>query len=362
LPQSTTTGEAFDLDALLAALPKVDLHLHLLGAATPEAVARMAARRRGHGVPTETDGVRRYFAFTGFAHFIEVYTAVNSLVTSAADVEDLVCGLGRYLAEHKVRYAEVTVTPLSHLRRGLRPGALAEALSRGRALVAEQHRVTMNWIFDASGDDGPEGALAAVDWAIRHRPEGTVGFGLGGPEAVAPRAAFREAFDRARAHGLRSVPHAGETTAAREVRSAVLDLGAERIGHGIRAADDPALLELLVERNVTLEVCPTSNLRTGAAASLDAHPLPDLLGAGVPVTLGSDDPAMFGTDLESEYRLCARQWGLSPSRILDLAETGVRAAFCGEDLRARMLTDVAWVRACLEGPAGVSHRPGVGRW
>ncbi|OOC57014.1 adenosine deaminase [Nocardiopsis sinuspersici] len=350
------------MDALLSALPKVDLHLHLLGAAEPEAVARLAARRRGHGVPTDADGVRRYFAFTGFAHFIEVYTSVNSLVTSAADVEDLVRGLGRRLAEHAVRYAEVTVTPLSHLRRGLRPEELAEALTLGRTLVAERHGVTLNWIFDASGDEGPEEASATVDWIVRHRPEGTVGFGLGGPEAVAPRALFRDAFARARDHGLHSVPHAGETTTAQEVRSAVLDLGAERVGHGIRAAGDPALLELLVERNVTLEVCPTSNLRTGAVSSLDVHPLPDLLGAGVPVVLGSDDPAMFGTDLEGEYRLCARRWGLSLSRILDLAEAGVRAAFCGEELRARMLDDVARLRDSLEGTPGVSRRPGAGRW
>ncbi|WP_159941998.1 MULTISPECIES: adenosine deaminase [unclassified Nocardiopsis] len=341
------------VDALLSALPKVELHLHLLGAAPPATVAALARRSPPCDVPTDTASVRDYFSFTDFAHFIEVYTAVNALVTSGDDVGGLVAGLGADLAGRAVRYAEVTVTPLSHLRSGTGPAELAHALARGRDLVAERHGVTVNWIFDASGDDGPQGALDTVDWVLRYRPEGTVGFGLGGPEAGAPRALFREAFDRARANGLHSVPHAGETTTAEEVWDAVRLLGAERVGHGIRAADDPDLVGYLAEHGIPLEVCPTSNLRTGAVPSLALHPLPELLEAGVPVVLGSDDPAMFDTDLDREYRLCRELWGLPAPRILDLAETGVRAAFCGESLRKAMLDDIARLRGEFGG-AGVS--------
>ncbi|OLT29945.1 adenosine deaminase [Nocardiopsis sp. CNR-923] len=351
----TETGEAASppLDPFIAALPRVELHLHLLGAASPDAVASLARRRPEHGVPTEPDGVRRYFRFTGFAHFVEVYTAVNALVTSGADVFDLVVALAADLAARAVGYAEVTVTPLSHLRAGVAPDALSEALAAGRAAAGERHGVTLNWIFDASGDDGPEGASATLDWVLRQRPEGAVGFGLGGPEDVAPRAPFREVFARARAHGLHSVPHAGETTSAAQVWSAVRDLGAERIGHGVRAVDDPALLAFLADRGITLEVCPTSNLRTGAVSDLDAHPLPALLAAGVPVALGSDDPAMFDTDLDAEYRQCHDRWGMPPARLLDLAENAVRAAYCGESLRTALLDRVGRLRAWLTlRPAG----------
>ncbi|RJO72517.1 adenosine deaminase [Nocardia panacis] len=313
---------------LLAALPKVELHVHLLGSAAVSTVAQLAALRPEVGVPTDAAAVREYFRFTDFGHFIAVYTAVNRLVTSGAEVQALVVGLGAQLAEQHVRYAEVTVTALSHLRMGIAPDELAQALASGRALVAKQHGVHLNWIIDVSGDVGVAGAQATLDWLLDHQPDGAVGFGLGGPEAGAPRRMFRAVFQKARANGLHSVPHAGETTTATEIWSAIEDLGAERIGHGIRAVDDPRLLEQLARRGITLEICPTSNIRTGAVPDLAAHPLPALLAAGVPVTLGTDDPAMFGTTLKHEFRLCHEQLGLPIPALIGVLERGIDAAFC----------------------------------
>ncbi len=326
--------------ALLDALPLVELHLHLVGAASVDTVLELARRHPLLGVPQERDELARAYAFRDFAHFIEVYGAVSSLVREAADVTALVTGLGRDLAATGVRYAEVTVTPLTHLAQGIGGQDLADALDEGRRRARAQHGVELSWVFDVDGGLGPDAASAALDWVLRHRPAASVGFGLGGAEAGVARAQFARHFAVARDAGLRSLPHAGETTGPDEVWSALRDLGAERVGHGIGAAADPRLLEHLAEHGTTLEVCPTSNLRTGAVATIEDHPLPRLLEAGVPVALGSDDPGMFGTDLAREHRLVADALGLPPADLARLARTAVEASSCPEPLRSELLADV----------------------
>lgn len=338
------SGDERYVAEFLAALPKVELHVHLLGSAAVDTVAELAGARPDAGVPADPAELRRYYRFTDFAHFVEVYTAVNKLVTSGAAMVRLVTGLGDQLAADNVRYAEVTVTPLSHLRMGIAAAELAEALAIGRRLVAERHRIHLNWVFDVSADDGVPGAFATLDWILRYQPDGAVGFGLGGPELGAPRRLFRTAFEKARANGLHAVPHAGETSDAGEIWSAVRDLGAERIGHGIRAVTDRRALAYLAERNITLEVCPSSNVRTGAVRTLDEHPLPALLAAGVPITLGSDDPAMFGTSLNREYQLCHDRLGISVAALADLVAAGIDAAFCPAQVAWEIRRDLARVR------------------
>lgn len=328
------------LPPFVAALPKVDLHVHLLGSASATTVAALARRRPAAGVPAEPVALRDYLRFGTFARFVSVYTALNKLVTSAVDVATLVSGLAYDLAADNVRYAEVTVTPTSHLAVGVDPVELAEALDTGRRRASTEHGIELAWIFDSSGDDGPAGGWETLRWVLTHRPEGTVGFGLGGPEAEAPRAGFREVFAAARAAGLRSLPHAGETSCPAEVRAAVRELGADRVGHGIAAVGDPRLLADLAERQIPLEVCLTSNLRTGAADSLSTHPLRALVEAGVPVVLGSDDPGLFQTKLSGEYLLYAEALGASASELAELARAGVRAAFCSEGLRRALLVQI----------------------
>jgi aminodeoxyfutalosine deaminase len=328
------------LAEFVAALPKAELHVHLLGSASLETVAGLARRHPGRGVPDRVELLSRFYEFSGFAHFIAVYTAVNRLVTDGSDVADLIAGLAGDLARNRVRYAEVTVTTLSHLKAGIDPLELAEALAYGRDLAAREHGVELAWIFDISSADGPEGGAATVDWMLAHQPPGTVGLGLGGPEAGYPRHLFRESFDRARAAGYHSIPHAGETTGPQDVWSALTDLKAERVGHGIGAVQDPRLLDHLAETAIPLEISLTSNLRTGAVGSAAAHPLPALLSSGVTVTLNTDDPGMFGTTLNEEYELAARRFGLPAGRLADLARAGVRAAFCGESLRRELLAEI----------------------
>ncbi|MFL6142855.1 MAG: adenosine deaminase [Labedaea sp.] len=324
----------------ISALPKAELHVHLLGSASPDTVLGLARRHPQRGVPVEETALRSFYEFTDFAHFIQVYLKVNSLVTTGADVTDLVLGLAAELAASNVRYAEVTVTAVSHLAAGIEPDELAEALDTGRARARAAHGVELAWIFDIPGGWEPPTELSTVRWVLRHRPAGTVGFGLGGPELDVPREQFRESFAMARDAGLRPVPHAGETTGPETIWSALRDLRAERIGHGTSAVADPRLLAHLAEHGIPLEVCPTSNLRTRAVPTLDAHPLPRLLDAGVPVTLGTDDPGMFHTDLNREYLLCHEHFGLGRTELADLARAGVRAAFLADDLRTALLAEI----------------------
>lgn len=328
------------IDAFLRALPKVELHVHLVGSASVPTVLALAARHGAGPVPREQAALVDFYTFRDFAHFIDVYEHVNALVTTPADVVDLVVGLARDLASATVRYAEVTVTPMSHVRAGIDPAALADALTAGRERARAEHGVELGWIFDAAGELGVDNAWDTLSWVHRHPPEGTVGFGLGGPEIGVGRAQFAGPFAAARAAGLRSLPHAGETTGAETVWSALRDLGAERIGHGIHAATDPRLLEHLAEHRIPLEVCPTSNVCTGAVSALAEHPLLRLVEAGVPVTLNTDDPGMFGCDLVGEYRVAHEVFGLDPAALVRLARTGVDAAYCAPDLATRIHVEI----------------------
>jgi aminodeoxyfutalosine deaminase len=342
-----------DVAEFVAALPKVELHLHLVGSASLDTVLALARRHPevypGQGVPTEVDALRRFYAFTDFPHFLEVYRRVNLLVNTGADVVSLVTGLAAELAARTVRYAEVQVTPVRNRMAGISFADLAGALTDGRALARQEYGVELGWVFDADSALGLPGAEETVDFAVNHRPEGTVGIGLGGAELGVRRADFAPAFRRARDAGLHSVPHAGETVGPAEVWAAVTELGAERVGHGIGSAADPRLLELLAERGITLEVCPTSNMRTAAVSSLEEHPLPTLLAAGVPVTLATDDPGMFHTDLNAEYLHCHEVFGLSTAELADIARAGARAAFCPEPLREAILAEIDQVQRATGG-------------
>jgi aminodeoxyfutalosine deaminase len=328
------------LAPFIAALPKVELHVHLVGSASIQTVLDLARRMPDGGVPTDEDALRKFYEFTDFAHFIDVYITVNRLVVSGADIELLVVGLARDLAGQNVRYAEVTVTPHSHLLAGIAAEDVVAGLAAGRRRARDEYDVALNWIMDIPGELGPESGLATAKFVLDHQPEGTVAFGLGGPEIGFPRELFKESFDMTRAAGLHSAPHAGETTGPESVWSAIWNLGAERIGHGISAAGDPELLDYLGERRIPLEVSPTSNICTGAVTSLDQHPLPRLLDAGVIVTLNTDDPGMFHTTLNREYEIAHEQFGLGAPDLAELARNAARVAFCSDDERRALLAEI----------------------
>ncbi|MET8358334.1 adenosine deaminase [Micromonospora sp. NPDC005171] len=330
-----------DLPTFIAGLPKVELHVHHVGSASPRIVAELAARHEGRTpVPADPGALAAYFEFRDFAHFIEVYLSVVDLIRDPEDVWILTHEVARELARQQVRYAELTITPYSHVRRGIPAPAFCEAIEDARKRALADFGIELRWCFDIPGEAGLPAAEETLRIALDERPDGLVSFGLGGPEIGVPRPQFRQYFDQARAAGLRSVPHAGETTGPQTVWDALNELGAERIGHGISAAQDPQLLAYLAERQIGMEICPTSNVRTRAVATLDEHPLPQLVEAGLLVTINSDDPPMFGTTLNDEYAVAARLLGVGAEGLAGLARNAVTASFLDPAGQQRILDQI----------------------
>lgn len=346
-----------DLKTFIAGLPKAELHVHHVGSASPRIVAELAARHPGT-VPADIELLREYFTFSDFAHFIEVYLSVVDLVRTPEDIRYLTYEIARDLAQtQQVRYAELTCTPYTSVRpdlavrtehiqaggtghTGMAIEAYTEALEDARVGAERDFGITLRWIYDIPGESGIPAADATLTYAVDHGPEALVGFGLGGPEVGVPRPQFERHFDAARAAGLRSLPHAGETTGPQTIWDALTVLKAERIGHGTSAAQDPALLAHLAEHRIPLEVCPSSNVATGAVATLEEHPLKTFVDAGVQVTINSDDPPMFATTLNQEYEIAADLLSLDTAGLADLARAAVDVSYAPDDLKARLRAEI----------------------
>ncbi|MEW2132270.1 adenosine deaminase [Streptomyces sp. NPDC005435] len=331
-----------DRAAFIAGLPKAELHVHHVGSASPRIVSELAARHPDSKVPTDPEALAEYFTFTDFAHFIQVYLSVVDLVRTPEDVRLLTYEIARDLSRQQVRYAELTITPFSSTRRGIPARPFMEAIEDARKSAEADFGTLLRWCFDIPGEAGldaaEETARLATDDAVR--PEGLVSFGLGGPEIGVPRPQFKPYFDRAIAAGLHSVPHAGETTGPQTVWDALTELRAERIGHGTSSAQDPKLLAHLAEHRIALEVCPTSNIATRAVRTLEEHPIRQFVDAGVLVTVNSDDPPMFGTDLNNEYAVAARLLDLDERGVAALAKNAVEASFLDPAGKARIAAEI----------------------
>ncbi|MZD07837.1 adenosine deaminase [Streptomyces sp. SID5785] len=330
------------MQTFIAALPKAELHVHHVGSASPRIVSALAARHADSKVPTDPEALADFFTFTDFAHFIDVYLSVVDLIRTPEDVRLLTYEVARDMARQNVRYAELTITPYSSTRRGIDARAFMDAVEDARKAAETEFGTVLRWCFDIPGEAGLTSAEETVRLATddKLRPEGLVSFGLGGPEVGVPRPQFKPYFDQAIAAGLHSVPHAGETTGPETVWDALRDLRAERIGHGTSSAQDPALLAHLAEHGIPLEVCPTSNIATRAVKTLEEHPLKAFVDAGVTVTINSDDPPMFSTDLNTEYAVAARLLGLDERGVAELAKNAVRASFLDDAGKARISAEI----------------------
>lgn len=333
----TQTG----LAAVLRALPKAELHLHLEGTIRPHTAVELAAR---YGVRLTEDEAQQRYQYADFNRFIEAFKWVTSFLRQPADYALIARRMAEELAAQNVVYAEVTIALGVLLWRDHQPEPIFEAVWSVAQEFGTQG-LTLRWIPDGTWQFGSEAAMSAAKIAAGLQHLGVIAFGMGGDEMALPYRDFRGVYDYVASHGLRRVAHAGEVGPPQHVRDAVELLGAERIGHGIAAMHDPALSELLTARRIALEVCPTSNICTGALAkqlaktraSLAEHPLKALFSAGVPITLSTDDPAMFHTDLLSEYGHCATSLGLSAANVLRLAESSFAHSFLPPDQKAAFL-------------------------
>ncbi|MBK8236886.1 MAG: adenosine deaminase [Deltaproteobacteria bacterium] len=330
-----------DLRSFVTALPKAELHVHLEGSIDAALALRLAAR---HGVRLPGDeggieGVRAAYRFADFAAFIRVYLALSRCLQTPEDLCEAVASLALRLRDGGVVHAEVTFTPMTHAARGVPLEVMREGLLAGRAAAAAIG-VSIAYVFDiVRGFDDQAAPTLAFALALAERERAAVaGLGLAGPEAPDhPLDAVVPVFERARAAGLAALPHAGEFLGPASVRAAIDRLGATRIGHGVRAIEDAALVRELADRGVVLEVCPSSNVALGVHADLASHPLPALLDAGVAAVLATDDPALFGVELVDEYLRCAAAFGWDRATIERLTRRSLDAAVIDADTRAAWL-------------------------
>lgn len=334
-PSPTTTP------ALIARLPKVELHLHLEGSIDPPTLLELAGRNGVDlGVATIEEAAALY-DYRDFPHFIETFVAICECLRRPEDFTLVVERLGARLAEQNVRYAEVHFNPEPHRRkRGIEFGALLDAMNEGRRCVRDRHGVELRWIADGirDADSGPISVTRTVDWMIESGHErGIVALGLGGLEDGFPAARFADDFARARAAGFHLTAHAGETTGPAQVRETIAAVNPDRIGHGIRALHDPALVAELARRRTPLEVCPVSNLRTGAVARLEDLGLRELDAAGVVLTINTDDPPMFHTSLNNEFAVAADVFGFGLDDLQRFTMNAARAAFLPPDARNELV-------------------------
>ena len=309
--------------------PKIELHVHLEGTVRAATLLRIA-RRNGVSLPADSvEGLAGLYQFRDFKHFIEVWELTTCALRTADDFRQVVVDYAAEAASHGAVYLEGIFTPAEPVGRGARWQEVFEGYCDGAQEARELHGVQVRLTPEIARGYPLDAAAETARYAIAYRDRGVVGVGLGGSEKLYPAEPYAPAFALARGGGLGAVPHAGELGDLAAVRTALDLLSADRIRHGIAAARDPGLMREIVARGVVLDVCPISNLRTGAVESLADHPLPQLVTAGVSCSVSTDDPAMFGTDLTADYAAAAR-FGVDP-RSCYLA--GLRGALCDEPTR-----------------------------
>ncbi len=322
------------MDYFIASLPKAELHLHLEGTVGPEALWRLAQR---YGSPLAAGGreaVDALYSTTAFGDFLQAYKTVCQHLRSPEDYEFIAYDGLRRLAAQNVRYAEIMISAGVMIWKGDDVAACFAGIEEGARRAQEDFGIRVAWLFDAVRHFGAEAALEVMRQAARLRDRGVVGFGIGGDERQAPPELFCEVFRAARSEGLRLAAHAGEAAGPESVRNAMDLLGVERIGHGFSAAQDPSLIDYLVEKQVPIDICLTSNLRTGCLADLAEHPVRRYFDRGVLISLSTDDPALFGTDLNREYELARSVFGFTNEELRELARSSFRNSFLSTEEKA----------------------------
>jgi aminodeoxyfutalosine deaminase len=325
--------------SFIQSLPKAELHLHLEGTLDPPTLAELSRRHNtplptdnnrydvtGSGDELSEDDVRRLYSYRNFTGFMLAFKAVTERLRTPEDYELVTYRLMQKLRQQNVVHAEVYVSVGVVRWRGQEFEPIFEGMERGRERGQRDFGVSLFWIFDAVRHFGPEAAAEVFEMAARWRERNVVGVGLGGDERRGPAEWFRDLYKKAADQGLRLTAHAGETTGPEAVWGA-LNMGVERIGHGLSIARDRELIEVLAHKQVPIEVCLSSNVRTGACPELREHPVKKLFDEGLMITLNTDDPSMFQTSLGKEYGLAQQEFGFTEDQLRELARNSIEASF-----------------------------------
>lgn len=322
--------------SLIRALPKAELHLHLEGSVSPETLVELRLRRGKSSALAEAQSLYQYSDFIGF---LMAFKTLTEDLQTPEDYELITYRLMEQLKSENVLHAEVYVSVGVCLWREQNFDAIFEGLERGRQQGEHDFGVSLLWIFDAVRQFGVEPAQQVFELAAKYRDRNVVGIGIGGDEKKAPPEMFREQYAYAAGQGLRLTAHAGEYAGPESIWGA-LNLGAERIGHGLNAYQDLELMEELATRQVPVEVCMTSNLRTGCCAKISDHPVRRYFDHGLMITLNSDDPAMFGATLNQEYELAQTEFAFTDEHLRELARNSFEASFLPAEKKVAFLNMV----------------------
>ena len=330
--------------SFIRTLPKAELHLHLEGSIEPSTLLELRQRHAIEGASLAE--VEQLYNYKDFKGFLSAFKDVTGHLRTPQDYELITYHLMERLKAQNVLHAEVIVSFGVCIWRKQDFSAIFEGLERGRRRGERDFGLSLAWIFDAIRQFGAEKAQSVLDLAIQFRDRNVVAFGIGGDERAGPPEWFAGVYARAAEHGLHLTAHAGESAGPDSIWGA-LNLKAERIGHGLSAGQDPELIEELAERQVPIEICVTSNLRTGCCADLAQHPMRHYFDQGLMLTLNSDDPAMFRTSLVEEYALVQEAFGFTDEHLRELARNSFEASFLAPDKKIEFLNlfDAATSRA-----------------
>ncbi len=325
------------IEDLITRMPKVELHVHLEGSVRPQTLLQLAKLHNLHLPAASVDELRKWYSFRDFDHFIEIYHAIASCLQTADDIELIAREFLQNQADQNIVYSEVTFTPYNqYLIHRLGFHEQLAAVNRARAWGEKALGVRMGIIMDIPREITPAEGETVADWVIAGYGDGVIALGLGGPEHNNPPEKFQAAFDKVRSAGIPCILHAGETEGPQSIWSALRVADSRRIGHGVRAVEDPDLLDYLRQQQIPLEVCPSSNVCLKVFPSLAEHSLPRLMEAGLYITLNSDDPPMFDTSLTNEFRIAQQAFGWDQATIRHLALNAVHATLLPEGEKARM--------------------------
>ena len=319
--------------SFILALPKAELHLHLEGSVTPETLVEL---RQRHGKASTLPEVQALYQYKDFLGFLMAFKTLTEDLQTPEDYELITYRMMEQLKAENVLHAEVYVSVGVCLWRKQKFDEIFEGLVRGRERGERDFGVSLLWIFDAVRQFGAEAAHKVFELAVKYRDRNVVGIGIGGDEKKGPAELFRNQYAYAAEHGLRLTAHAGESDGPESIWGA-LNLGAERIGHGLTAIEDQELMEELATRQIPIEICLTSNLRTGCCTNLQDHPVRRYFDQGLMITLNSDDPAMFGSALNQEYELAQREFGFTDEHLRELARNSFEASFLPAEKKVAFL-------------------------
>jgi adenosine deaminase len=318
------------MEQFITEIPKVELHLHLEGAIPIETLFNLIQRQGKEASIKTLDDLRRKLAYTDFAHFIEVWTWKNTFIKEEKDFEEIAYRVLDNLNKQNVKYVEVFYSPGDYWRQSLSVQGITECLIKGKERAYRDFGIQSELIIDLIRDHGPDRSMQYIEEVMPYLGRGVIGIGLGGSEQSFPADSYAFVYQEAKERGFRLTAHAGEVAGANSIWAVVNKLGVERIGHGVRAYEDPQLVSLLKERQIPLEICVISNVRTGVCKSVETHPIKKYFQQGLMVTVNSDDPTMFNTSISQEYSALVQKLGFTVSDLKRLTLNGIDASFMSD--------------------------------